>query len=93
MYPFDLANKNGYYEVENLVKRYLSAFKIEKLKANKENPTELFEYLSKKFSKEDADLDELLAGDLQDPNEKEKYKNTLLIIKNNKLNFFLFRFP
>jgi hypothetical protein len=77
MYPFDLANKNGYYEVENLIKRYLSACKIEKLKANKENPAELFEYLSKKFAKEDVDLNELLEGDLQDPEEKEKYKNTL----------------
>ena len=66
MYPFDLANKNGYNDVENLIKRFLSACKIQKLKANHANPTELLEYLSKKFANENANLDELLESNLEE---------------------------
>jgi len=72
MYPYDLAHKNGYKEVENLIKRYLSACKIEKLKRNQENSGELLEYLSKEFANKDTDLNKILDENLEDSEEKEK---------------------
>jgi hypothetical protein len=74
MYPFDLAHKNGYNDVENLIKRYISACKIDELKRNEENPAELLVYLKKKFADKDTDLNELLERNPECANEKEKYE-------------------